>query len=141
MLKASEFTGKNMNRISQPSNRFSCQAHGHTSTNSNERAVCVKCSGPHDFRICKKTLESHLTCVNCKGDDPENFYKYPALLAFLKRKKNRYIPIKSNHHNNLHASLPKLPSKTAYFSPTTHPARGTKHGDHLRKRQITKTAV
>ncbi|CAD1473451.1 unnamed protein product [Heterotrigona itama] len=38
-----------------------------TSANCNKKAVCVKCAGPHDFRICTK-LETPPICANCKGN-------------------------------------------------------------------------
>lgn len=50
-----------------------CQNYGHTKTYCNRPFACVKCAGPHDTKICKKTKDTRATCILCGGSHPANY--------------------------------------------------------------------
>ena len=94
---------------------FRCQAHGHTLANCNKKAVCVKCAGSHDSRVCKKTLEIPSTCANSNRNHPANNSICPPLLVFLSEKK--YI-----HKYKIQTAPQPLtsPFQSQYFSSLLH---------------------
>ena len=103
---------------------YRCQAHGHSSTNCNKKAVCVKCAGPHNTRECTKTKDVPPTCCNCRGTHPANYSKCPALIAFLAKRQNPKpqqvrrdpTPLLTPPH-----AFPTLPEKTRKLAHTIAP--------------------
>ena len=78
---------------------YRCQAHGHSSTNCNKKAKCVKCAGLHDSSECTKTSEEPPTYTNCRGSHPI-YSQYPALLAFLAKSNAQKIQLQQNIQNS-----------------------------------------
>ena len=66
-------------RIEPPRNKSNiiqctrCQDYGHSKTYCMKPYNCVKCGGPHDTKICKKSSKTPATCILCGGDHPANY--------------------------------------------------------------------
>lgn len=74
-----------------PAQCFAYQRFGHSSLHCGYQPKCIKCSGSHLAKECKKTPEEKPSCANCKGDHTANFKHCLAFLQ-VKTTKTHLIP-------------------------------------------------
>jgi len=56
-----------------PAQCYRCQRYGHSSVVCHNEPRCLKCSGKHFTRDCKKPATIPAKCANCAKDHPANF--------------------------------------------------------------------
>jgi hypothetical protein len=73
-----------------------CQNYGHTKKYCTKPFNCVKCSGPHDTRFCRKPKDTPAKCILCSGSHPAN-YKGCTVYRDLIYSRNKNNPKRINN--------------------------------------------
>lgn len=86
-----------------------CQRWGHSSSNCYYRPRCVKCTGDHPTKECKKQSNEPPKCINCqKSGHPANWKGCEVYLKIIERSQG---PINQSRNSNSYYPHPNSPSR------------------------------
>ncbi|KAL0269181.1 UNVERIFIED_CONTAM: hypothetical protein PYX00_006993 [Menopon gallinae] len=95
-----------------------CQRWGHSTSNCNMRARCLKCGEEHWTKECTKNKEIPAKCANCGGDHPANSEKCRVYVRKLEEKETRQKEKKPTAYTLRKEDFPPLTKETPQGTPT-----------------------